>query len=103
MMVVGVVCALLIAALVAAALCTWLIVGPGLWRRHVPRHGRDTASALRRHPASRGQWAGHADEMPGGWPGVTAVPAGPTGPDDDPEFIRALERMIRGGGFGAQD
>ena len=26
------------------------------------------------------------------WPG----PAAPAGPDDDPEFLRALERRIRG-------
>src|SRR5215472_1257272 len=60
--------------------------------------GPDAEAALRRHPAGRGR---HAAMVPGEMAG--AVPSqwsAPLGPDDDPEFIDALERLIRGDGDG---
>jgi hypothetical protein len=49
--------------------------------------------AVARHPAGRGRVAGasHAGASQSG-----ASQAGPKGPDDDPEFLRALARAIRG-------
>src|SRR6266700_1185106 len=98
MMLLGALSALLIAALLAAAMCAWLLTGRALWRDHQPpRSGFDEQAALRRHPAgrSRAERAGH-----GGPPHEAALPSRPhpTGPDDDPDFINALERLIRGDG-----
>jgi hypothetical protein len=98
MMLLGALSALLIAALLAAATCAWLLTGRALWRPRQPPHGGfDAQAALRRHPAGRSR-----TETEHGGPGVFG-PAGalpeasrPTGPDDDPEFISALERLIRG-------
>jgi hypothetical protein len=59
--------------------------------RHVRRHpdhpattpgGLSAAEALARHPASR--------------PGNRTGPGVPIGPDDDPEFLRMLDRLISG-------
>ena len=49
------------------------------------RNRRWTAAddAVARHPAGRGRVTG-------------ASQSGPKGPDDDPEFLRALARAIRG-------
>jgi hypothetical protein len=48
--------------------------------RPSPREA-DPAKALARHPAGRAR--------------ITAAPKAPVGPDDDPEFLRALARAIR--------
>lgn len=96
MMLLGALSALLIAALLAAATCAWLLAGRAFLRpRRPPRPGLGAQAALRRHPAGRGR-ARHPDpgDLAGDDP-VTA-PQHPTGPDDDPEFISALERLIRG-------
>jgi hypothetical protein len=96
MMLLGALSALLIAALAAAVICAWLLAGRALWRpRQVPPPGLDAQAALRRHPSARAR-----AEQPGLAPpaGSFPAPSRPTGPDDDPEFIRALERLIRGGG-----
>ena len=52
------------------------------------RAGRwtDEDSAVARHPAGRARMADTG----------RAVTQGPRGPDDDPEFLRALDRAIRG-------
>ena len=57
-----------------------------------PGPGADAAQ--RRHPAGRGRHAAlvPADQAAPRSPHWT----GPTGPDDDPEFIDALARLIRG-------
>jgi hypothetical protein len=97
MMLLGALSALLIAALLAAIICAWLLAGHTLWRsRQLPPAGFDAQAALRRHPSGRAR-AGQAGfgGPPGGWD--LPVPGRPTGPDDDPEFIRALERLIHGG------
>jgi hypothetical protein len=91
----AVVSALLIMALFATARRVWRA---GSYPRRKPlrafRPGRGFDAALRRHPAGRGR---HATVVPADLAG--ALPArwpAPVGPDDDPEFIDALERLIRG-------
>jgi hypothetical protein len=96
MMLLGALSALLIAALSAAAICACLLLGRARYR--APRHGPEARAALRRHPAGRNR----RDEFDGllayADPG-DGPPMGPgraAGPDDDPEFIKSLERLIRG-------
>jgi hypothetical protein len=83
MMLLGAVSTLVIALLMAATLGMLLLTGR-VWRRRGPR-GPWADDALRRHPAGRARHG--AAEYPG--PAI--------GPEDDPEFINALEWMIRGG------
>ena len=86
MMLLGAVSTLVIALLMAATLGMLLLTGR-VWRRSRsswPPRGPDADDALRRHPAGR---ARHEARY-----------AGPAiGPDDDPEFINALEWLVRGG------
>jgi hypothetical protein len=95
MVLLGTVSALLIVALLAVLQYTWRAAGRARRRsRAAFRPGPDADAALRRHPASGGRHAALAPvDQAGGpspqWPG-------PAGPDDDPEFIDALERLIRG-------
>jgi hypothetical protein len=96
MMLLGALSALLIAALLAAATCAWLLAGRALWRTRQPPHtGFDAQAALRRHPAGRSR-AERADFGAPAQKGSLPVSPQPAGPDDDPEFISALERLIRG-------
>ena len=90
---------LLIMMLSAAARYAWRAASHR--RRRPPqafrlRSGPGADAALRRHPAGRGR---HATLVPGDPAGTLSSqwPA-PAGPDDDPEFIDALERLIRGDG-----
>ena len=86
MMLLGAVSTLVIALLMAATLGMLLLTGR-VWRRTRPSwppRGPDADDALRRHPAGR---ARHEAGSPG--PVI--------GPDDDPEFIHALEWLVRGG------
>jgi hypothetical protein len=83
-----------IAVTLSAGALAWLIVRHRTYRRSAPRRtagGRgdgylgslrwtDADDAVARHPAGRARAAG---------------PRTPRGPDDDPEFIRALGRAIR--------
>jgi len=86
MMLLGAVSTLVIALLMAATLGMLLLTGR-VWRRSRsswPPSGPAADDALRRHPAGR---ARHEAEY-----------SGPViGPDDDPEFINALEWLVRGG------
>ncbi len=93
MVLLGVLSALLIVGLLAGATWAWWLAGRTLPRpRHLSRYGMDAQAALRRHPAGRDRWLD---------PGKLSAQAGgtgrghPTGPDDDPEFISALEQQIR--------
>ena len=93
--------ALLIMMLSAAARYMWRAARN---RRHRPRPafpfrpGPDADAALGRHPAGRGR---HATFGPGDAAGpLSSQWPAPAGPDDDPEFIDALERLIRGDGDG---
>ena len=100
MMVLGALAALLIAALLAAATCGWLLAGQALWRpRQAPRSGLDAQAALRRHPAGRALEERAGSSLTAG-AGLVPVPGPslPAGPEDDPEFIKALERLIHGDG-----
>jgi hypothetical protein len=86
MMLMGAVSTLVIALLMAATLGMMLLTGR-MWRRtRAPQPPRppviDADDALRRHPAGR----------------ALDYPRPVLGPDDDPEFINALEWLIRGGG-----
>jgi hypothetical protein len=94
MMLLGMLSAVLIAGLVVGGTWVWWVAGQAL-PRHPTRHGQDAQAALRRHPAGRDRWpepdglqALIGPDNPG--PGL------PAGPEDDPEFISALERLIRG-------
>jgi hypothetical protein len=86
MMLLGAVSTLVIALLMAATLGMLLLTGR-VWRRtrsSWPPRGPAADDALRRHPAGRARHeAGH--------------PGPVIGPDDDPEFINALEWLVRGG------
>jgi hypothetical protein len=66
------------------------------WRkpRTIFRPGLDADAALRRHPAGRGR---HATAVVHGELTGSLAAQPPVGPDDDPDFIDALERLIRGG------
>ena len=75
----------------------WAFRRPRRRLRATFRPGPDAESALRRHPAGRGRRVSGA--TPSDQPGpLSAQFAPPLGPDDDPEFIDALERLIRGDG-----
>jgi len=96
MVLLGVLSALLIAGLLVGGIWVWWLAGrtlPG--PRHPSRDGRGAQAAIRRHPAGRER----SLEPDGLWAPVQpdarkAQP--PTGPEDDPAFISALERLIRG-------
>jgi hypothetical protein len=98
MMLLGALSALLTAAVRAAATCAWLLVGRARGRPRPARHPRLGAqAALRRHPAWRAMQERGAP-VPQARQGTLQGAPRPAGPDDDPDFIRALERLIRGGG-----
>lgn len=86
MMLLGAVSTLVIALLMAATLGMLLLTGR-VWRRARPAWPPRTPAAddaLRRHPAGRARHeAGYQRPI--------------IGPDDDPEFINALEWLVRGG------
>jgi hypothetical protein len=64
--------------------------------RAVFPRGPGADAAFRRHPAGRGR---HAALVPADQAGPRSPYwTRPTGPDDDPEFIDALARLIRGDG-----
>jgi hypothetical protein len=85
MMLLGAVSTLVIALLMAATLGMLLLTGR-VWRRSRstwPPNGPAADDALRRHPAGRARSeAGYSRPV--------------IGPDDDPEFINALEWLVRG-------
>jgi hypothetical protein len=96
MVLLGVLSALLIAGLLVGGMWVWWLAGRALPRPgHPSRRRRDTQAALRRHPAGRERWLEPDGLRALGQPdGRGSEP--PTGPEDDPEFISALERLIRG-------
>jgi hypothetical protein len=94
MVLLGVLSALLIAGLLVGGMWVWWLAGRAL-PRHPSGHRRDTQAALRRHPAGRERWPEPDGLRPLGRPDGPGLRQ-PTGPEDDPEFISALERLIRG-------
>lgn len=96
MMLLGALTALLIAALLAAATFVWLLAGGAPRRpRRSARPGIDAQAAFRRHPAGRDRHAELADPFALGQADTSPNLTQPAGPDDDPDFISALERLIR--------
>jgi hypothetical protein len=96
MTLVGALSSVLITA--SLVIATWVVAARALrWPRRAPRHGLEAEAAIRRHPAGRNRFA-PTGTAPPGWVDAGPAVAGPAGPDDDPEFISALERLIRGGG-----
>jgi len=93
MVLLGILYALLLAGLLAGGTWAWWLTGRSLpLSRHLARQRLDAQSALWRHPAGRDRWLAEDGPPQLAGPG----PAAPAGPDDDPEFLRALERRIRG-------
>jgi hypothetical protein len=96
MVLLGVLSALLIAGLLVGGMWVWWLAGRTLPRpRHPSRDGRGAQAAIRRHPAGRERWLEPDGLRALGQPDGRAFEP-PTGPEDDPEFISALERLIRG-------
>jgi hypothetical protein len=92
----GVLSALLIAGLLVGGTLAWWLAGRTLPRpRYLSRHGLDAQAAVWRHPAGRERWQ-EPDRLPGQGTAPGDAGQGPTGPEDDPEFISELERLIRG-------
>lgn len=98
MVLLGVLPALLIMGLVVGGTWVWwLAIRSAPRPRRLPRHELDAQAALRRHPAGRDRWLEPDGLRALTRPGEDAPGSGqPTGPDDDPAFISALERLIRG-------
>jgi hypothetical protein len=95
MTLVGALSSLLITASLVTA--TLVVAARALrWPRRAPRHGLEAEAAIRRHPAGRSRF----EATGSGWSDAAPAAPRPTGPDDDPEFIRALERLIRERGTG---
>ena len=95
MVLLGAVSALLIVASLAVLRYTWRAASRARrGSRAAFRPGPGADAALRRHPAGSGR---HAAQAPAGQAGAPSPQSpSPAGPDDDPEFIDALERLIRG-------
>lgn len=102
MVLLGVLSALLIAGLLVGGTLAWWLAGRTLPRpRHLSRYGLDAQAAVWRHPAGRDRLVtpdallaqGQAD-------GKTRRP--PAGPEDDPDFISELERLLRGRDHGQE-
>jgi hypothetical protein len=98
MVLLGVLPALLIMGLLVGGTWVWWLAGRSRPRSRRPsRRERDAQAALRRHPAGRDRWPEPDGLRALVRPDGDAPGSGqPTGPDDDPEFISALERLIRG-------
>jgi hypothetical protein len=98
MMLLGVLPALLIMGLLVGGTWMWWLATRSAPRpRRLSRHERDAQAALRRHPAGRDRWLEPDNLRALMRPEEDAPASGqPTGPEDDPEFISALERLIRG-------
>ena len=96
MVLLGVLSALLIAGLLVGGMWVWWLAGRTFPRpRRASRNARGAQAAIRRHPAGRERWPEPDGLRAHGQPGWLASQP-PAGPDDDPEFISALERLIRG-------
>ena len=98
MVLLGVLSALLIAGLLVGGMCVWWLAGrtfPRPRTRRPSRDGRGAQAAIRRHPAGRERWLEPDGLLALTQPDVP-VSGQPTGPDDDPEFISALDRLIHG-------
>ncbi|HEY2551801.1 MAG TPA: PLD nuclease N-terminal domain-containing protein [Streptosporangiaceae bacterium] len=91
---------LLVAALWVFGAIIWLLAGRPGARLQLTRRpqswpaGRGPAEALRRHPAARSSEGGYSGATPD-WEQDGPARRRPLGPDDDPDFLLALDRQIR--------
>ena len=68
------------------------------WPRRLARpEGSAAEAAFRRHPAARGRYASADDRASLAGAPVSEEWSAPRGPDDDPDFLGELDRIIRGG------
>lgn len=67
-------------------------------RRLARPEGSAAEAAFRRHPAGRGRYASADDRVSLAGTSVSEDWAVPRGPDDDPDFLGELDRLIRGPG-----
>jgi hypothetical protein len=65
------------------------------YRPRIDLLGPDAEEALRRHPAGRARYDMADDADLFGLADATAADIVPTGPDDDPEFLDYLDRVVR--------
>jgi hypothetical protein len=66
------------------------------WPRRLARpEGSAAEAAYRRHPAGRGRYASADDRVSPAETPVSEDWALPLGPDDDPDFLSELDRVIR--------
>jgi hypothetical protein len=97
MVLLGVLPALLVMGLLVGGTWVWWLASRSPRPRRLSRQERDAQAALWRHPAGRDRWP-----EPDGLRALTRPEDDarggpqPAGPEDDPEFISALERLIRG-------
>jgi hypothetical protein len=72
---------------------------PRLLRGRPGPGGMDAEEALRRHPAGRTRyqqpWPESLSQITGGDPLHAPVQPWASGPDDDPEFLRYLDRVVQ--------
>jgi hypothetical protein len=87
-----------------------LLLALGFWvcwswrpRRLARPAGSAADAAFRRHPAGRARCAAADDLVSPGRPAAPADWMTPRGPDDDPEFLAELDRVIRGDGDPADE
>jgi hypothetical protein len=74
----------------------WIVAGRPAAHGRAPGGDRSaTRPGPGRHPSGHGRTT-----SPSARPGSTRRPRAPLGPDDDPEFIKQLERRLRGPGEG---
>ncbi|HEY9243055.1 MAG TPA: hypothetical protein VIP48_13785 [Streptosporangiaceae bacterium] len=83
-----------------------LLLALGFWvcwswrpRRLARPAGSAADAAFRRHPAGRARWASADDLVSPGRPAAPAEWMAPRGPDDDPDFLAELDRVIRRDGY----
>ena len=72
-------------------------------RRLARPEGSAAEAAFRRHPAGRGRYASADDRVSLADTPVSEDWAKPRGPDDDPDFISELGRLIRRDGEPGSD
>jgi hypothetical protein len=66
-----------------------------VYRPRIDLPGPDAEEALRRHPAGRARYDTAGEAGPLDLAGASPAPIVPTGPDDDPEFLSYLDRVVR--------
>jgi Phospholipase_D-nuclease N-terminal len=99
---------LLLVFLSAIGAAAWLVAGRprrrtgAYWSRAADSPYFTPQDAIRRHPAGRAM-DGDYEFASGRAVRAGAIPARPTGPDDDPDFLEELARRIRGGDQAGSD